>query len=152
MCTTETVRPSSVLRPIGAAGTATLGGADSCPVSVAASARTLTSLGSFDSSANMASATDEGTNGVPNSTSRSSSTRPRDGGAGSLEGYLTAKALVAALKLAGPEPTRDSFVQGLLKAGTLEVNGLRARYKSGDYTGLSTVDLAIYTREGRFMH
>jgi ABC-type branched-subunit amino acid transport system substrate-binding protein len=71
---------------------------------------------------------------------------------GSLEGYMTAKALVAALKLAGPEPTRESFVQGLLKAGTLDVNGLRARYKPGDYTGLSTVDLAIYTRDGRFMH
>ena len=71
---------------------------------------------------------------------------------GSLEGYMTAKALVAALKLAGPEPTRESFVQGLLKAGSIDLNGLRARYKPGDYTGLSMVDLAIYTRDGRFMH
>ena len=71
---------------------------------------------------------------------------------GSLEGYMTAKALVAALKLAGPEPTRESFVQGLHKAGGLEVNGLRARYRPGDYTGLAMVDLAIYTRDGRFMH
>jgi branched-chain amino acid transport system substrate-binding protein len=71
---------------------------------------------------------------------------------GSLEGYMTAKALVAALKLAGPEPTRDSFVQGLVKTGTIELNGLRATYKTGDYTGLSMVDLAIYTRDGRFMH
>ena len=39
-----------------------------------------------------------------------------------------------------------------MKAGTIDVNGLRARYKPGDYTGLSTVDLAIYTRDGRFMH
>ena len=71
---------------------------------------------------------------------------------GSLEGYMTAKALVAALKMAGPEPTRDTFVQGLMKAGTIELNGLRAKYKAGDYTGLAMVDLAIYTRDGRFMH
>lgn len=71
---------------------------------------------------------------------------------GSLEGYLTAKALVAALKLAGPEPTRESFVQGLVKAGVVEINGLRLKYQPGDYTGLTLVDLAIYTRENRFMH
>lgn len=29
---------------------------------------------------------------------------------GSLEGYLTAKALVAALRLAGPNPTREGLV------------------------------------------
>lgn len=71
---------------------------------------------------------------------------------GSLEGYITAKALVAALRAAGPEPTRDSFVLGLVKAGAIDLNGMRATYKPGDYTGLTMVDLAIYTREGRFMH
>ena len=71
---------------------------------------------------------------------------------GSLEGYLTAKALVAALKLAGPEPTRESFVQGLVKAGVIDINGLRLKYAPGDHTGLTLVDLAIYTRENRFMH
>lgn len=71
---------------------------------------------------------------------------------GGLEGYLTAKALVAALRLAGPEPTRESFVQGIEKAGVIEVNGLKARYQPGDHTGLTLVDLAIYTRDSRFMH
>jgi branched-chain amino acid transport system substrate-binding protein len=71
---------------------------------------------------------------------------------GSLEGYMTAKALVSALRLAGPEPTRESFVQGLVKAGAIDLNGMRAKYQAGDYTGLSMVDLAIYTRDGRFMH
>lgn len=71
---------------------------------------------------------------------------------GSLEGYITAKALVAALRAAGPEPTRDSFVLGLVKAGAIDLNGMRATYKPGDYTGLTMVDLAIYTRDGRFMH
>lgn len=71
---------------------------------------------------------------------------------GSLEGYLTAKTLVAALQLAGPNPTRESFVQGLYKAGSLDLNGLRASYQPGDHAGLKLVDLVIYTREGKFRH
>ncbi len=71
---------------------------------------------------------------------------------GSLEGYLTAKALVAALRLAGPNPTRDSFVQGLYKAGALDLNGLRAVYQPGDHAGLKLVDLALYARDNRFRH
>lgn len=71
---------------------------------------------------------------------------------GSLEGYLTAKALVSALRLAGPNPTRESFVQGLYKAGALELNGLRAVYQPGDHAGLKLVDLAIYARDNRFRH
>ncbi|RYY95055.1 MAG: hypothetical protein EOO24_23580 [Comamonadaceae bacterium] len=71
---------------------------------------------------------------------------------GSLEGYVTAKALVAALRLAGPQPTRAGLVQNLHKAGGLDINGLRARYQAGDHAGLALVDLAIYTRDNRFLH
>ncbi|MGV3573298.1 MAG: ABC transporter substrate-binding protein [Ramlibacter sp.] len=71
---------------------------------------------------------------------------------GSLEGYITAKALVTALRLAGPQPTRQSFVQNLEKAGGIDLNGLRARYQPGDHAGMSLVDLAIYTRDNRFRH
>lgn len=71
---------------------------------------------------------------------------------GSLEGYMTAKALVLALRLAGPNPTRESFVQGLYKAGSLDLNGLRATYQPGDHAGLKLVDLAIYARDNRFRH
>ncbi len=71
---------------------------------------------------------------------------------GSLEGYMTARALVAALRLAGPNPTRESFVQGILKAGSLDLAGLRASYQPGDHAGLKLVDLAIYTRDNRFRH
>lgn len=71
---------------------------------------------------------------------------------GSLEGYVTAKALVAALRLAGPEPTRESFVRGLHAAGHIDLNGMSARYQPGDHAGLSLVDLSIVTREGKFRH
>ena len=71
---------------------------------------------------------------------------------GSLEGYMTAKALVAALRGAGPLPTRESFIQGIYKAGTFELNGLRTSYQPGDHAGLKLVDLAMYTRDNRFRH
>jgi branched-chain amino acid transport system substrate-binding protein len=71
---------------------------------------------------------------------------------GSLEGFMTAKALVSALKLAGPKPTRESFVQGLHKAGSIDLSGLRATYQPGDHAGLALVDLTIYSRGGRFVH
>ena len=72
---------------------------------------------------------------------------------GSLEGYITAKALVAALRMAGPKPTRESFVAGLEAAGKLDLaEGLRAAYRPGDHTGLTLVDLTIVTRDGKFQH
>ncbi|MDP3700703.1 MAG: ABC transporter substrate-binding protein [Hylemonella sp.] len=71
---------------------------------------------------------------------------------GSLEGYMTSKALVAALRAAGPNPTRESFMQGIYKAGAFDLAGLRAVYQPGDHAGLHLVDLAIYTRDNRFRH
>ncbi|MFN3570650.1 MAG: ABC transporter substrate-binding protein [Polaromonas sp.] len=72
---------------------------------------------------------------------------------GSLEGYATAKALVMALRLAGDKPTRESFVRGLQAGGALDVaEGMRASYKPGDHTGMTTVDLAIVTRDLKFRH
>lgn len=70
---------------------------------------------------------------------------------GSLEGYMTAGALVAALRRAGPNPTRESFVTGL-KDAALQIEGLEVIYRNGVHTGLPLVDLAIVTREGRFRH
>lgn len=71
---------------------------------------------------------------------------------GSLEGYLTAKVLVAALRLAGPNPTRESLVKGLDAAGNIDVNGLQIRYQEGNHAGMSLVDLSIVTRDGKFLH
>lgn len=70
---------------------------------------------------------------------------------GSLEGYMTARALVEALRRAGPNPTRESFVAGL-KDADLQIEGLKLSYRNGVHTGLPLVDLAIVTREGRFRH
>ena len=71
---------------------------------------------------------------------------------GSLEGFVTARALVEALRAAGPNLTRAGFVQGLYATGGLDVDGLRVSFKPGDHTGMGLVDLSIVTREGRFRH
>lgn len=70
---------------------------------------------------------------------------------GSLEGYLTGRALVEALRLAGPTPTRASFLTGLRNA-ELDIDGIRINYRDGDHAGMSLVDLSIVTREGKFRH
>ena len=70
---------------------------------------------------------------------------------GSLEGYLTARALVEALRRAGPNPSRESFVTGLRNA-ELIVENTKVVYRTGDHAGMSLVDLSIVTSEGRFRH
>lgn len=70
---------------------------------------------------------------------------------GSLEGYMTARALVEALQRAGPNPTRTSFLAGL-KNTELQIEGLKLIYREGDHAGLALVDLAIVTRESQFRH
>lgn len=69
---------------------------------------------------------------------------------GSLEGYASAKALVAALRLAGPQPTRAGFAKALDNA-TIELGGLKARWRAGDHAGSTFVDLAMVSRDGRFI-
>ena len=70
---------------------------------------------------------------------------------GSLEGYLTARALVEALKRAGPSPSREGFLAGLRDA-ELNVEGIKIGYRTGEHAGMSLVDLSIVTSEGRFRH
>lgn len=69
---------------------------------------------------------------------------------GSLEGYLSAKALVAALKLAGARPTRDGFVKAL-DGAAIDLGGMKLDYRSGNHQGSTFVDLSIVTREGKFL-
>jgi branched-chain amino acid transport system substrate-binding protein len=70
---------------------------------------------------------------------------------GGLEGFLTAKALLLALRGAGNSPTRSSFVSGLHGA-QVDLGGLRLRYRSGDHEGSRFVDLSMFSHDGRFIH
>ena len=69
---------------------------------------------------------------------------------GSLEGYMTAKALVAALRQAGGQPSRGAFVKALEKSD-LDLGGVKLHYRPGDHAGSTFVDLALVTREGKFL-
>jgi ABC-type branched-subunit amino acid transport system substrate-binding protein len=69
---------------------------------------------------------------------------------GSLEGYLTAKALLLALRAAGPKPTRAGLVAALDNFEA-DLGGLSLRWRGGDHTGSSFVDLALVGRDGRFV-
>ena len=70
---------------------------------------------------------------------------------GSLEGWLTARALIAALTLTGPNPTRQRLLKALYD-NKLEVSGVVLQYAPGEHRGSTLVDLAIFTRDQRFMH
>jgi branched-chain amino acid transport system substrate-binding protein len=70
---------------------------------------------------------------------------------GSLEGYITAKALVLALRQAGPVLTRAGFVASLNNT-SLELSGLKASYKPNNHQGLAFVDLSIVNQDGKFRH
>jgi ABC-type branched-subunit amino acid transport system substrate-binding protein len=69
---------------------------------------------------------------------------------GSLEGYATAKTLVLALRAAGKQPTRASLL-ATLQNFDADLGGLTVRYRKGDHTGSSFVDLALVSRDGRFV-
>lgn len=69
---------------------------------------------------------------------------------GSLEGYMTAKALVSALRAAGPAPTRTSLLKGLQDFET-DLGGVQLRYRGTEHDGSRFVDLAMVGSDGRFI-
>jgi ABC-type branched-subunit amino acid transport system substrate-binding protein len=70
---------------------------------------------------------------------------------GALEGFMTAKALVLALRAAGPRPTRASLLAAL-ESFQADLGGVRVRYAPGQHEGSRFVDLAMVGRDGRFIH
>jgi len=70
---------------------------------------------------------------------------------GSLEGYLTAKALVMALRAAGRDLTRASLVRAL-EAGSFDLGGIKVTYNPSEHQGSRFVDLSMVGRDGRFIH
>ncbi len=70
---------------------------------------------------------------------------------GGLEGYVTAKLLVAALRNTGPDLSRAALVR-TLERSSIDLGGLKARYAPGDHSGSRYVDLSMVGRNGRFVH
>ena len=67
-----------------------------------------------------------------------------------LEGFAGAKVLVAALRRAGPAPTRLKIQQALDGMNKVDIGGLEVSYSPTDHTGLEFVDLSIIGADGKF--
>ncbi|MBQ0960345.1 ABC transporter substrate-binding protein [Ideonella sp. 4Y11] len=70
---------------------------------------------------------------------------------GSLEGYLSVRALAEALRRSGRDLTRPGLVRAL-ETASYEVAGFKLRYTREERIGSSFVDTALVTRDGRFRH
>ena len=70
---------------------------------------------------------------------------------GALEGYMTAKAMVMALRGAGRNLTRATLLTSL-ERGEFDLGGIKLTYRTGDHAGSRYVDLSMVSREGRFVH
>ncbi len=68
----------------------------------------------------------------------------------SLEGYLAGRLAIEGLKLAGPAPTRQGFLQALIQAGDIDLGGFRLRYGVNDNQGSDRVYLTRIDDNGRF--
>ncbi|MFT3664256.1 ABC transporter substrate-binding protein [Piscinibacter sp.] len=67
-----------------------------------------------------------------------------------LEGYAAAKVLVAGLKRAGPNPSRQRIRDALESMNKVDIGGLEISFGPNDHTGLEFVDLSIIGRDGKF--
>jgi ABC-type branched-subunit amino acid transport system substrate-binding protein len=70
---------------------------------------------------------------------------------GGLEGYITAKLLVSALRSAGRELSRATLLRALERS-TIDLGGLKVHYAPGDHPGSNFVDLTMVGRNERFIH
>lgn len=71
---------------------------------------------------------------------------------GALEGYMSAKLLVMALRRAGRDLSRASLHRALEHPEGFDLGGIVVRYRPGDHEGARFVDLSMVSRDGRFIH
>lgn len=69
----------------------------------------------------------------------------------SLESCIAAKALVAALKKAGPKVTRESLLSTMGTLGRVDLSGYVLNFSNGSHHGSRLVDLTILSRGNRFV-
>jgi ABC-type branched-subunit amino acid transport system substrate-binding protein len=67
-----------------------------------------------------------------------------------LEGFVSAKVLVEALRIASPKLTRAKIIDALNSMRKFDVGGLEVSYSPTDHSGLDYVDLSIIGNDGRF--
>jgi branched-chain amino acid transport system substrate-binding protein len=68
-----------------------------------------------------------------------------------MEGFLTAKVMVEALRGAGKNPTREGLVDALEKMQDVDLGGFYVGYSPKNHAGSKFVDLTIIGRNGKFL-
>ncbi|MBY6088749.1 ABC transporter substrate-binding protein [Maritimibacter alkaliphilus] len=68
----------------------------------------------------------------------------------SLEGYITGRVAIEALRAAGPELTRATYLSALASLGTLDLGGFTLTYGAGDNQGSEVVFLTQINADGSF--
>jgi len=68
-----------------------------------------------------------------------------------MEGFLTAKVMVEALRRAGKNPTREGLVDALEKMQDVDLGGFYVSYSPKNHAGSRFVDLTIIGRNGKFL-
>jgi ABC-type branched-subunit amino acid transport system substrate-binding protein len=69
----------------------------------------------------------------------------------SLEGYLNARLLVTALRLAGKNPTPEGIVSALERSGRIDLGGFEVHYSPTSHDGSTFVDTVFARRDGKFI-
>ncbi|MBI3148078.1 MAG: ABC transporter substrate-binding protein [Betaproteobacteria bacterium] len=70
----------------------------------------------------------------------------------SLEGYITAKVFVEALRRAGKDLSRERLVSALESLNAIDLGGYVIDYSGGRRYGSNFVDLSIISKSGQFLH
>ena len=68
-----------------------------------------------------------------------------------FEGYIAARVLVEGLRRAGPQLTREKFVNALESLRHYDMGGVEVDYGPGNRTGSRYVELTIVTVDGKFL-
>lgn len=83
---------------------------------------------------------------------QSASNSAAEMGFGGLEGYIAARTFVEGLRRAGPNPTRDSFINAMETLRDYDIGGFYVTYTPSDHNGSKYVDLTVIGQDGRFLH
>lgn len=68
----------------------------------------------------------------------------------SLEGYIGAKVLVEGLKKAGKNVSRESLVDALDKAGTIDLSGYKVKFSASNHNGSTLVEPTVIGAQGLY--
>ncbi len=68
----------------------------------------------------------------------------------SLEGYLAGRLAIAGLERCGREVDRSCFLDGLLQAESIDIDGFQVQYRGQDNQGSDAVFLTVIGRDGTY--